>query len=408
MTEEQAIELLSALKKNETREAEALIKSGRDILEIRKFLDHHFDPPTARALLDCLTARHRFLHKFWRASEWKLNKLASEQASDSRIAKWRARELKKLTGLASLVELGSGIGGDSVFLAENFHLTSYEKDRGRAVLAQSNLEHFLGHTNHGKIRASSGDSLILSGELLFCDPARRASGNRISRPEEWLPPLPKLIQAFTEQRFQAVAIKCAPGLSRDHLGPLEHKASLYYLSINGALKECFAFFHQGEPRTKALLFSQWDQEPQCFEKTKAPILVREPKPGLFLHNPDPAILRAEALDSLSAKLDSGIVHPKIAYLVGATPSTTRAAISFKILEAFPLKWPDLKRRLSASGWSEYEYLGRGVPFSQPDVRKKIGPLKLKKHETPRRGSIIMYRKTKGYQVLFCERVKTVD
>ena len=245
----------------------------------------------------------------------------------------------------------------------------------------------------------------LSGEILFADPARREQG-RISDPEQWIPPLSEVLACYKSQRFMAVAIKCAPGLKITEIESADTSPSIFFISKGHQLKEAFLLLcPQKSPRKQAIIFHPTLSAPVSLESIQAAIPPACPEPGLYLHNPNPAILRAEALDTLAQSLDAGIVHPKIGYLVGAQPSDGILADSFLIEHELPLNWSKLKKWLSRSPWSEYEYLGRGVPFSQIDVRKRLPKLKRKKKNPALRGSVIIYRKNDGYHVVLAQRAK---
>ena len=99
------------------------------------------------------------------------------------------------------------------------------------------------------------------------------------------------------------------------------------------------------------------------------------------------------------------MHPKIGYLVGERACQNSTAQSFQILETFPLNWAILKKKLQATGWTEYEYLARGVPFSQTDIRNKLPKLKRRnKKQTAKRGAVIVYRDESDYRVVLGVRV----
>jgi hypothetical protein len=382
-----------------------LVRTGTPELSIRKTLETQYTPQECRAILDCVTCRVRYQDKFWRASDWLLTRTAAEQASDSRVASWRAKDLKRLVPGHPLTELGCGIGGDTVFLSREFPVLAYEQDRARALLATHNLSH-LGRAEESVVKNLPGDLGKLRGAILFCDPARR-SEQRLSHPEEWQPPLSEVVRCYTEKRFQVVAIKVAPGIKRQVLEGLNCPLSLTFLSINSDLKEAFIVLGGTTADvvptpSRAVLLGR--NEPIILSPNHIPLDRVEPAPGHFLHNPDPAILRAEALDTLGHRLRAGMVHPKIGYLVGEKACQDAAATSFRIIETLPLNWNSLKKRLQAMNWTEYEYLGRGVPFSQAEVRKKLPRLKTRKRsQSACRGSLIIYRDDEDYRVVLALR-----
>ena len=375
-------------------QASTLLTGPGSVLEARAYLEQSYDSSTCLAILDCLSCRERFAHKFERADRWLLAREASEQASDSRISNWRANALQG-DGLVELVELGCGLGGDTVALSKQFEVRAWERCEARTELARYNTQH-LGRPC--TVEQAEVDCSELNGQILFVDPARR-DGTRLSRPESWHPPLSKVVACSSEGRFQRVGVKVAPGITDRDLP--DTPIGLTFLSIGGQLKEAFLVLDGSQDSYRqAVLFTDRG-ETLTLRTSHDQIPVAQPSPDLYLHNPDPAILRANALDQLAVRLGAGVVHPKIGYLVGPTPATDGTADSFRILESFSLNWKTLKKRLAATGWSDYEYLGRGVPFGQTEVRSKLGRLKKQKDST--RGSIIIYREENGYRAVLALR-----
>ena len=379
-----------------------MISAGESPFHIRALLESEFSSSTCLAIIDHLACRHRYREKFEMPSKWLFSRTAAEQASDSRIARWRADFLAAEQPGCALQELGCGIGGDSVFLSRRFQLTAYEKDPARALLAQANLEN-LGDPRQSRVLHRSVSCEELEGDLLFVDPARREAG-RISAPEDWLPPLSEALQCYTDKRFRRVGIKCAPGLKIREMDALPEGTQSYFISVDGQLKEAFLLLGQQGSSSQAIMF-EGRSEPVILRSQGLSIPVTRPQAGHYLHNPNPAILRARALDSLALCLQAGLLHPKIGYLVGPSPAQTPYAQSFQILDHFPLNWSVLKKKMSRSSWTEYEYLGRGVPFSQLEVRQKLPKLKSKSKTKPRGGCLIIYRDEEGYGVVLGERNK---
>lgn len=377
------------------------LQSGESELKVRARLEKEHPAKMCRALLDCAQTQLRFRHKFRNSESWLLTREAAEQASHYAIAEWRTRWLAEEHPGVDLTEVGSGIGGDTVSLS-NRPLIAYEQDPGRALLCRRNVER-LGDPRSFEMRVESADLALLEGALLFCDPGRR-SGARISHPEGWNPPLSQVLKVVDDKRFEAVLVKVAPGIDVDSYRVGHSALQAVFLSVDGELKECQLRLAQelSAGTTRAVLLSVDPSRPDLvYEAAGSSIPIECPRPGQFLHNPDPAILRAGALDSLAEELDAAIVHPKIGYLVGGSPCRTPAAESFEVMETLPLKWSQLKRRLSDVGWGDYEYLGRGVPFSQVEVRKKLSKLK---GTGKVRGSLIIYRHESGYQAVLARRL----
>lgn len=381
----------------------ALLEQVRDqlardgALKTRDTLQKKVDAETARALLDVAECQLRFSEKFEHAETWLLSREAAEQATRSTIAAWRATYLKlRLPHSTHLTEIGTGIGGDSVYLAREFVLQGYERDPARALLARQNVSKLSPEAASVEIHSKLASASELSGDILFVDPARRLGGRKF-HPEDWDPPLSSLT-ALTG--FRSVVIKTAPGLQLD---VVPEGFEVHFLSHQGDLKEAMLLRTEslGSPR-HAWLWAKGQPVPLHLHGEPLPARTRSPEVGEYLLNPDPALLRSGLLEQFCSPLGAGIVHPKIAYVSSPLPCITPWADSFRVLDVAPLKWKPLNDSLSRTGWGDFEYLGRGVPFSQAEVLAKLGKTK-KKMDGTKRGSLIIYRDVDDYRVVLAER-----
>ncbi len=395
MTAEQAQALID-LKENLLEEVRNTLRQ-EGAFKARSVLEQRVSPEIARALLDAADCQLRFVDKFENVEYWLLTREAAEQATRSSLACWRARYLKeRFPSLSHLTELGTGIGGDSVYLAREFELDGYEKDPARVRLAATNIAKLSPNAPH-RLHEHTAQPSELSGELLFVDPARREGGRKF-HPEDWEPPLSSLLALAG---FDGVVIKAAPGLLTE---VVPEGFEIHFLSHQGELKEAMLLRPVGPiaPR-HAWLWSKGQSSPLHLWGHPQQSSVRGPKPGEYLLNPDPALLRSGLLGHFAVVLEAGVVHPKIGYLSSPIPSPDAWADSFRILEVSRLNWKRLAEALPRLEWDDYEYLGRGVPFSQNEVRARLDKVK-KKMSGSRRGSVIIYRDESDYRVVLAQRL----
>lgn len=397
MTPEQAGELVELAQPALLAEVREHL-STHGPLRTRAWLDGRFSAPASLALLDCAATQLHFTDKFEQSRNWLLTREAAEQATPSVIASWRAEYLRvRFPNFRGLVELGTGIGGDSVYLARHFEVTGYERDPARVALARANVAR---SSPRGELQLIEGEVVVeeLRGELLFADPARREHGRKFD-PEDWSPPLSRLLSAD----FAGLVLKTAPGLD---LARVPQDMEIHFLSLRGELKEAMLLGGcKGEATRHAWL---WTSSGEPCHRCGQPgeVRVREPGAGDYLHDPDPALTRSGLLGGLALELEAGVVHPKIGYLTGPRPCQNAWASSFRVLDAQPLNWKRLGQALLATDWSEFEYLSRGVPFSQDEVmRRTLAVRKRMKGRPGGRGALIVYRDAHGYRVLLASRVR---
>lgn len=403
MTPEQARALV-ATERPDLAAAAAHLRDN-DPLRTRTWLDARHPRELSLAILDCVATQAHFASKFENAERWLLSREPAEQATPSRIALWRACYLKSRFPTAEeIVELGTGLGGDSVYLARQFSLHGFEGDAARAELARANLAQLSPQARVAKLETRLVEPGCLSGQLLFADPARRAGSSRSFDPERWSPPLSSLL---SHTGFSGMVLKTAPGLDLSSLPP---DLEVHFLCLGGDLKEAMlvrgATSVDGAPR-HAWLWPPSEDTPmhRCGHPTPSPVPVREPRIGDFLLDPDASLIRSGLLANLAAELEAGSVHPKIAYLCGPKASADAWAASFRIQESMPLSWKALERALLDTDWSELEYLSRGVPFSQDEVmRRTLSVRKRMKGRPGGRGAVILYREDRGYRAVLASRV----
>jgi hypothetical protein len=367
-------------------------------MRTRQWLDRDHPPELSLAILDCLASQRDHAHKFEQPERWLLTRQAAEQATSWRLACWRADYLRsRFPNQPRLLELGSGVGGDAVYLACRFQLISYEQDEARAILARANLAELAPQAENPRLETRRVEPAELQDGLLFVDPARRDQTRQFD-PEQWSPPLSQLLALS-----RPMALKTAPGLD---LALLPEDVEVHFLSLSGELKEALLLRRpeQANPTRHAWLWPKGAPQPLHRQGESAPPPARQPVVGEYLHNPDPALVRAGLLGGLAQELGGGLVHPMIAYLCGPRPCPDAWAVSFRIVDTFGLNWKRLEEALAATDWSDFEYLARGVPFSQDEVLRRTRRVrKQMPGRTGGRGAVVVYRVDSGYQVLLAQR-----
>lgn len=212
------------------------------------------------------------------------------------------------------------------------------------------------------------DALVHTSLAPVCiaDPARRAGGRRIPRPEELLPPLPDLIAAH---RGQELAVKCAPGI--DYSG---WEGLVSVTSVDGGVKEVCLFtpgLSGGARREAVIIRGQRVVDRITCSADPADVapndLVREP--GRFIIDPDGAIVRAGLVSQFAVREGLWMLDHRIAHLTG--DSIPAGYSGFEVLDEVPLK--KLKKALAPYHPGALEILVRGVDLNPDLLRKKLKP-----------------------------------
>lgn len=293
-----------------------------------------------------------------RADSMLLTRDGLEQATRMSIARHHAAVFRE-AGIATVREVGPGIGGDTLAMAEaGLTVDAVELDEERVEMVRVNL------AGYDSVTVRCGDGLTnIDAEGLWADPARRGPAGRISNPEHWAPPLSAIVAAA--QRVRLAGIKVAPGIDYRYLPP----AQVEWISDGGDLVEAVIWIGRGAPARRAIIAGG----PQLTIDTppSAPPAQVEPRQLQgYLYEPDPALIRAGGISHLCSSLDLAPVAPNIAYLTGervCSPWLTR----FEILEVLPLKSGPVRRYLAEHGVGSVEVKKRGVDVSPERFRASL-------------------------------------
>jgi SAM-dependent methyltransferase len=220
-------------------------------LQIASRLRKNLPPTQAQAVIEIVRLRQRAAGKFSRAAEMFFTRAALEQATAEAVARHRAARFADLE-YRQIVDLGCGIGGDALALAEFASVTGVDWDPVRIQMAQQNL-HVYGV--NGRFHGLIADILELSAlpaDAVFFDPARRDEhGRRFFSVHDYQPPLAAITPWLN--RVRGAAVKISPGVDYAEL-PAE--AEVEFISLDGEVKEATLWYGEcrgAAPRRATLL-----------------------------------------------------------------------------------------------------------------------------------------------------------
>jgi hypothetical protein len=359
----------------------------------------------------CLSQLQTQREVFRTAQDYLYLRDALEQCSTWRLAAHRACSLKAMCKTLdlksdSLVEVGCGIGGDSLELAREFELDVFELDPQRANIARHNLEQLKSSQECSKIRftVTQGDFLnydpkLCQGRPLFIDPGRRkldkaGQMKRIFDPEQYQPPLSRLLNYVGSSPL--LCIKVAPGLPDEAVSDLE--CELEFVSHQRTCKEAVIWAYAGAKGRRATVL---DSDGGILEFRQSEVeTMTAPEVGLWIHEPDPAILRAHAMGEVANQLGAGLLQREIGYLVGPASGPHPASQSFEILEILPLNQAHIRKACLRHEIGILEIKKRGVPI-EPD-QYRVG-LKLDSKKFRKPGVLILTRYNDERIAFLCQR-----
>ncbi|MBV7295125.1 SAM-dependent methyltransferase [Corynebacterium sp. TAE3-ERU12] len=310
--------------------------------------------PAARALMELVQARRASVGKL--PTTWLMSADAAQQATHADVAQHRATYLRDVAQGAPIHDVTCSIGGDCAALSNaGFDVLGSDIDPARVRMAATNVP------TAQFVRA---DALapVSTGAVVLADPARRSGGRRISKPEDLIPPLPALLDAW---QGSELAVKCAPGIDYS-----DWDGAVDVVSVAGGVKEACLYtpglIRQGQ-RRKATVIR--DGHTRHYDDTMADDCGVGPV-DRYLIDPDGAVVRAGLVRHFAAAHHLHQIDERIAHLTG--PAIPGGESGFEVLAQVGLK--HVRRELAARDCGSVEVLIRGVD-ADPDKLRKSWKLK---------------------------------
>ena len=324
-------------------------------------------PEIAGAALTLARLRERGAAKFSRASAMFFTAEALEQASGEAIARYRAR---RYAGYTRIADLGCGIGGDALALGgvSGARVIGLDRDPLRLKMARANARAYGRAVDW--LCADLRDPLPLRGiPAAFFDPARRDGGRRIFSVRDYQPPL----DAIRDWRFDALAVKLAPGVSLDELRPYTGAgAGVEFVSAGGELKE--AVLWAGAFGFAGRRAARLDADGRAV--TLAPAGLPAPplsEPRAYLLEPDPAVIRAGLFGELAAHLGAALyrLDETIAYLTADDAIDSPWVRVWPVEAWMPFHLKRLRVALVARGVGQVTVKKRGSPITPEALQAQL-------------------------------------
>jgi SAM-dependent methyltransferase len=325
-------------------------------------------PDLAAAALTQARLRARAAGKFGAdAARMYFTATGLEQATRPGVAERRAARLAA-AGVNTLTDLGCGIGADTIAAARaGIRVRAVDADPATAAVAAANLA-VLGLADRTTVECARAEEVDLAGtDAVFCDPARRTgTGRRVFDPAAFSPPWSFV--ASLPGRVPRTVLKLAPGI--DH-ALLPEDAEAEWVSVDGDLVEatCWCGPLAAVPRRASLLRARWPEAVELVGsgQRKAPTgPVRR-----FLHDPDPAVLRAHLAAELADVLAANLADPTIGYLYTDEPARTAYARSLEVHQVLPFSRKRLRAALRAAGVGRVEIMKRGSALEPDRLRRDL-------------------------------------
>lgn len=331
-------------------------------------LRKRFSQTEVHALLETATLRQRARSKFSQADQMLFSRAALEQSSGEIISAYRAGRFAGLNA-GRMVDIGCGIGGDSLGLAAVGEVIGLDLDFSRLQMAVYNLA----VNGHGDrfcgIQTDVTYFSPMPADGLFFDPARRTeSGKRIFSIKGYKPSLAVIDRWMP--KIKGAGVKISPGVDYAEL-PDADVAKVEFISVRGNLKEAVLWYKALKDqlpadRVATLL-------PGGAQLGSNPRIVPAPlsQPLSYLYEPDDAVIRAHLIAELANQLSAFQIDASIAYLTADHALDTPFARRFEVLDTFRFSLKQIKRYLTEHRVGRLTVKKRGSPIEPDQFLKKL-------------------------------------
>jgi SAM-dependent methyltransferase len=327
------------------------------------------------------------------------------QATRPEVARYRAEFIAKKFGAnAHVLDLTCGLGFDSLeFARHGLRVTGVEIDPEIVEYARYNLSPFA-----IEVHCADAAGFVIPNDVdvVFVDPARRdpnaakdSKGNtkRIFNPSQWSPSW-KTINEIA--KAHPVIAKVAPGIDKAELSDWDAR----WVSSNGDLVECFLISAGTSIRSAVLI----DSEKNLSIEIMGDSATATAPLGDYLIVPDPALIRASALDAVAQLCNGGLVNEHIAWLTSADSTaiselhkhSPSLANILRIESHFKFSEKQLVASLKDVALSGVTVMTRGMQLDVEVIRKAA----VKASSSGNQELVIaIYRDDAGPQALLCRR-----
>ena len=348
--------------------------SSRDVLaEVSRLRKAGYSPGLVAAVVTQARLRNKARAKFGEFADRMLfTPAALEQATRLSVAAHHAHRFARAR-VATVADLGCGIGGDSLALASlDISVRAVEADEVTATLAAFNLAPF---PECQVLHARAEDVALDDMDALWCDPARRTSGHasviRLANPADWSPSLEWVLDQASKK---PAGIKLGPGFPLEsiprELGGMPVEAQ--WVDVGGETVELvlwtLSLARENITRSALVLSKNGFHELTALTES---VDATVGELGEYLYEPHGAVIRARLIGDLARTLDAHTLDPRIAYLSSDSLTETPFADAFKVLAVCPLDAKKISAELVSRGIGTLEIKKRGVDLDPGEFRRSL-------------------------------------
>ena len=333
-----------------------------------------FSGATSDEVIEQIEAKKRCEKKlptwFNTANIYYPNKLNIEQTSSETTANYKA----DLVSGNSLIDLTGGFGVDTYYFAKAIEsVTHCEINDELSEIVKHNYN-ALDVQNVNCLNESGIDALKridTQFDWIYIDPSRRDDSKKKVFLLSDCAPNVKTFQGLFLKYAKHVMIKTSPLLDiKATRGDLKHVKELHIIAVNNEVKELLWVLerdYEAEFKVKTVNITKSNTQKFDFnfdDESKA--IAEYSLPLSYLYEPNSAILKAGAFDTVSTALDIPKLH-KHSHLYTSKHLIDFPGRRFKIEKVIPFN----KKAFAKEKISKANVTTRNFPLSVGDIRKKL-------------------------------------
>jgi len=326
-------------------------------LKLSENLSKKFNLQERHALMHYMEILPKIREKFCLPAGINLicDRLAFEQATAKDISEYKA---KLWPSEAKIADLCCGMGGDSFWLPPGISVQGADIAPERVLMFNENMERLgLSH------RATMQNALNIDGGDFFCiDPARRG---------ELTPSFENILEI--SKKFSGGMIKLPPAFPENEI-PKE--SDVLYLGNESDCRECLMLSGVfGKETIRAVAVGKNEIfEWQCNREELQNINLGAKKPGSFILEPSPVLVRSHLFLSEAKKYGFWQIDPTLAYLSCENlPASYNGFSAYKVMDQSSLSTNNVKNMLRKYDVGKITLKKRGVEVVPETEIRRLAP-----------------------------------
>jgi hypothetical protein len=321
------------------------------------------------AALRLVEGRRKGSNKFSRAERMWFDPVGVEQATAEVVARHKARRFGE-DGL--VVDLCSGIGGDSLALADSNGVIAVDLDAAMGQRTLWNARVYGVERRVMAVQARAEAFVIPQGARVHVDPDRRASGPKRARSLlDYAPDLDFLLRL--PSHVTGGAMKLGPSSDFEgHFGASGFEIEV--VSLNAECKEATVWFGDlasGGVRRRATSLpagATWTDRDGSAGETHATQTLSS-----WVFDPDPALVRSGLLDGFARAKGLGRIVAGVDLLTGPDRVESPFLAAFEVVATFPLDLKLLRKEVAKRRLGPLEIKTRGLESTPESYRSRLQP-----------------------------------